>query len=480
MHAIATMLFDSVAYKNLIVNELILDKNGMKMSKSKGNAVDAFQLFDKYGADSTRWYLITTSPPWRPTLFDEEGVQEVQRKFFGTLMNTYSFFALYTNVDGFTYSEDTIPFEKRPEIDRWILSKLSSLIKEFEELMDNYDVTKAARAVTSFTIDQLSNWYVRRNRRRFWKSDVSENKLAAYQTLYECLMTIAKLTSPFAPFISEELYQNLNTEAESEKSESVHLSEFPKPYFIDKELEEKMDIAQRVVYLTRTMRAKSNLKVRQPLKKIMVAVAKNKRAAVEKMKDVILEEVNIKELVVLEDDSSIVNKSAKPNFKTIGPKYGKLVKPLTNKIKSFGEDEIAEIEKNGKIDIEVEGEKISLTPEDVEVVSTEIEGWVVETEEGVTVAIDTELDNDLIAEGYAREFVNRVQNMRKDAGLDVVDRINVYYEGNKELIDYVEKFSDYISNEILAEKLNNGKNGKGFKQEWEIGDFNISITIEKV
>ncbi|MEG8988992.1 isoleucine--tRNA ligase [Ignavibacteria bacterium 4148-Me] len=479
LHAIGTMLFDNIAFKNVIVNELILDKEGQKMSKSRGNTVDPFDLFDKYGADATRWYLITTSPPWKPTLFDEEGVLEVQRKFFGTLINTYSFFALYANIDKFNFSEDLIPYDERPEIDRWIISKLSSLVKEYEELMDNYDVTKAARQVANFTIDQLSNWYVRRSRRRFWKSEINKNKLSAYQTLYECLITIAKLTAPFAPFIAEEIYQNLNSVAKKENYESVHLADFPQPSYFDKELEEKMDVAQRVVYLTRSIRAKHNLKVRQPLRKIMVAVEKEKQDALKKMQDVILEEVNIKELIVLEDDSSIVNKTAKPNFKVIGPKYGKLVKALTNVIKELDKNLIAELEKSGKIDLEVEGQNIQITLEDVEIVSHEIEGWFVESEEGVTVAVDTELTEDLIAEGYAREFVNRVQNMRKDAGFDVVDRIFVDVYGDEKFLGYIQKFSDYISNEVLAESIRYEGNMNGYKQKWQIGDYECEIIIAK-
>ncbi len=320
MHAIGTMLFDNVAYKNVMVNELILDKQGMKMSKSKGNTVNPFELFDKYGADAARWYLVTTSPPWRPTLFDEEGVQEVQRKFFGTLVNTYNFFALYANIDGFDFSGETVPYEERQEIDRWIISKLNALVADYQKHMDNFDVTRAAREVSAFTIDQLSNWYVRRCRRRFWKSEVNTNKMAAYQTLYDCLMTVAKLTAPFAPFIAEELFQNLNAATGKETCESVHLVNFPEIGYRDEALEEKMDIAQKVVYLTRSMRAKSNLKVRQPLAKIMIAIDKSKRKAAEEMKEVILDEVNIKELIVLDDDSSIVNKSAKANFKAIGTK----------------------------------------------------------------------------------------------------------------------------------------------------------------
>ena len=480
MHAIGTMLFDDVAYKNLIVNELILDKKGLKMSKSKGNTADPFELFDKYGADATRWYLVTTSPPWRPTLFDEEGILEVQRKFFGTLLNTYNFFALYANIDKFDFKSDFVPYEKRPEIDRWIISKLGTLVNQYEKLMDDYDVTKAAREVAEFTLDQLSNWYVRRSRRRFWKSEMNESKQSAYQTLYECLETISKLASPFAPFLTEELYQNLNKATQRENYESVHLVDFPKIEYHDEALEQKMDIAQRVVYLTRSMRAKSNLKVRQPLKKILVSVNKNLRNAVKEMTDVILEEVNIKELEILEDDSAIVNKSAKANFKTLGPKYGKLMKSLAASIAKLDQSQIKQLEDENKLSLSVEGNDIELTLDDVEIISTEIEGWIVESEEGVTVGIDTELSEDLIAEGYAREFVNRIQNMRKDADFDVVDKIKIYHKSDEKLTNYINKFSDYISNETLADELASGESDNGYTEEWEIGDFDCKISIEKI
>lgn len=480
LHAIATMLFDKVAYKNILVNELILDKNGLKMSKSKGNTVDPFVLFEKYGADATRWYLVTTSPPWKPTLFDEDGITEVQRKFFGTLLNTYSFFALYANIDKFSYSEADIPYEERPEIDRWIISKLNSTIREFEEMMDAYDVTRAARLVQSFTIDHLSNWYVRRSRRRFWKSEMNKNKISAYQTLYECLVNVCKLASPFAPFISEELYLNLNKVTGKENYESVHLSEYPKVTYHDEELEQKMDIAQRVVSITRSMRAKTNLKVRQPLNKIMVAVDTAKRDAVKKMSDVILEEVNIKELVVLEDDSEIVNKSAKPNFKSIGPKYGKKVNPVANAIRLFDKNQIAMLEKGENVLLNIEGTEYSISREDAEIVSTEIKGWFVETEEGVTVAIDTELTENLISEGLAREFVNRVQNMRKDAGFEVIDRISISFSGDDKIVNSVNNFKDYIANEVLADMIVNNGTDDGFAQDWEIGEFKCSIIIKKI
>jgi len=484
LHAIATMLFDNVAFKNIIVNELILDKQGQKMSKSKGNTVDPFMLFDKYGADATRWYLVTNSPPWRPTLFDEEGLVEVQRKFFGTLLNTYSFFALYANIDNFKFEEELLPYDQRPEIDRWIISELNSLAKEYEELMDSYDITKAARAVSSFTIDHLSNWYVRRCRRRFWKSEMNANKQSAYQTLYECLITICKLTSPFAPFTSEEIFQNLNGVTKHEKYESIHLAEFPEISYRNEDLEEKMEFAQKVVYLTRAIRAKSNLKVRQPLKKIMVVADRSKKDALRKMKDVILDEVNIKELVVLDDDSEIVSKSAKANFKMIGPKFGKKVNNVANAIKNFGKEEIAELEKNESVKLNLNGEEIRVLPEDVEIISHEISGWIVESEEGITVAIDTELTTELIEEGLAREFVNRIQNMRKDAGFEVIDRIKIKFKGSEDLLKAISSFKNYISAETLAEKLvveeNFPTNGNGFKQDWKIGEYECSIQIEKV
>jgi len=481
LHAISTMLFDNVAYKNVLVNELILDKKGNKMSKSKGNTVDPFDLFEKYGADATRWYLITNSPPWRPTLFDEEGLAETQRKFFGTLVNTYSFFALYANIDKFEFKEGLVPYEERTEIDRWIISKLNALVEEYEKEMDEYDVTKAARAVSDFTIDQLSNWYVRRSRRRFWKSEMNREKLSAYQTLYECLITVAKLTSPFAPFIAEEIYRNLNTITNKEKYESVHLSEFPKQTYREPELEQKMDIAQQVVYLTRAMRAKNNLKVRQPLKRIMVVVEKEKRDALDKMRDVILDEVNIKELIILNDDSEIVNKTCKANFKSIGPKFGKKVKQVAEEIKNFDKDQIKSLENGSSIEIIIDGETISIQKDDVEIISHEIEGWFVETQSGVTVAVDTELTQELIDEGLAREFINRIQNMRKDAGFEVTDKIMINFIGPKEFVQAINKFSDYISNETLAEKLTSDSELKeSYNQDWQINGFDCKIFIKKV
>ncbi|MDP3832166.1 MAG: DUF5915 domain-containing protein, partial [Ignavibacteriaceae bacterium] len=429
---------------------------------------------------ATRWYLVFNSPPWRPTLFDEESLAETQRKFFGTLMNTYSFFALYANIDGFKFKEALLPYEDRPEIDRWIISKLNSVVSEFEGYMESYDVTKAVRLVSSFTIDQLSNWYVRRSRRRFWKSEMNIQKLSAYQTLYECLNTIAKLISPFTPFLAEELYQNLNNISKKEEFDSVHLSYFPELTFTDKSLESKMEIAQNVVYITRAMRAKLNLKVRQPLKKIMVVVADDKKDALTQMQEVILEELNIKELVVLADDSGIVNKSAKPNFKSIGPKFGKIVNPVANAIRSFGKDEIKSLEEGTEISLNLNGVDVLITLPDVEIISSEITGWSVESQDGVTVALDTELSEELILEGLAREFVNRVQNMRKDAGFEVTDRIRINFSADETLFNAINQFNDYIANETLAESVNSVVSEEGFIQDWNINDLYCKISIEKL
>lgn len=478
LHAISTMLFDSPAYKNILVNDLILDKEGKKMSKSRGNSVDPFMLFDKYGADATRWYLIANNPPWKPTLFNEDDLADIQRKFFGTLTNTYSFFALYANIDRFVNDQPKVDYAKRPEIDRWIISKLNSLVKEYEKEMDAYDVTKAARAVMNFTIDELSNWYVRRSRRRFWKAEMTGAKLSAYQTLHECLLTVSKLISPFAPFIAEDLYQRLNISGFHEE-ESVHLCHFPLVTYIDHELEEKMEAVQKVVYITRSMRAKHNLKVRQPLKKIMASVPDRVKEPLETMKDVILDEVNIKELLILTDDSGIVKKTAKPNFRYLGGKHGKGVQPVAAAIREFGRPEISKLSKGENVIITINGNDVVIEPVDVEIISSEIEGWLVEAEGAFTVALDTEITPELKEEGIAREFVNRVQNMRKDAGFEVTDKITIDYNGAVELTEAVKNFSSYIQGETLAVAIGSNTNGSGFKQEWKINDLDCVIEISK-
>ncbi len=478
LHAIGTFLFKKPAYKNVVVNELILDKEGRKMSKSLGNTVDPFEIVNKYGADATRWYLIYNSPPWKVTLFDEEDLADIQRKFFGTLINTYAFFALYANLDGFKFEEPEIPFEQRPEIDRWIISALNLLVKNVKEYFDNYDITKAARAISDFTIEQLSNWYVRRNRRRFWKSEMNADKLSAYQTLYQCLVTVSKLVSPIAPFISEEIYRCLNTVTKKEPYDSVHLTYYPEVGPIDEKLLNKMAVAQKVVSIVRSIRAKNNLKVRQPLQKMLVVVMKEDQDAVRQMEQVILDEVNVKQLELLDTDSELVVKKAKPNFKSIGPKFGKKVNQIANGIRNLNAEQINILEKGNNLVIELDGETFEIEPKDIEVVGEEIKGWIVESEDGVTVSLDTNLTQDLIDEGLAREFINRVQNMRKDADFEVSDRISIIVEGTQTLAKAIEKMKSYIMQETLAENLTFGKCESGFIQAWKVGseDCKISIT----
>ncbi|MRR37728.1 isoleucine--tRNA ligase, partial [bacterium] len=352
LHAIGTFLFKRPAYRTVMVNELILDRDGQKMSKSKGNTVDPFTTLDTYGADTTRWYLVTTSPPWRPTMFDEEGLADAQRKFFGTLVNTYAFFALYANIDGFVHAEERIPVAERPEIDRWIISELNSLLKRYLESMEAYDVTRAARLVSDYTVDQLSNWYVRRNRRRFWKSERGKDKTAAYQTLYECLIGVLKMTAPFAPFITEELYRNLNTVTGREASDSIHLTLMPEPdpSAMDPDLERRMERAEKIVVLVRAMRMKANLKVRQPLRRIILPIAgEEERAEVQSVAEIIREEVNVKAIEFVTDESGLVRKKAKPNFKSLGPKFGKAVQGIAARIKDLTGEEISLLEREGAL-----------------------------------------------------------------------------------------------------------------------------------
>lgn len=479
LHAIGTFLFKKPAYKNVIVNELILDKEGKKMSKSLGNTVDPFEIVEKYGADATRWYLISNSPPWKVTLFDEEDLADVQRKFFGTLINTYAFFALYANLDGFKFEEPEIPFEQRPEIDKWILSALNLLVKEVKEYFDDYDITKAARTISYFTIEQLSNWYVRRNRRRFWKSEMNADKISAYQTLYQCLVTVSKLSSPIAPFISEEIYQCMNTVTTKEPFESVHLSYYPEVGIIDEKLLHKMDLALKIVSIVRSMRSKNNLKVRQPLQKMLVVVKKEDQQAVREMEQVILDEVNVKQLELLDTDSDIVVKKAKPNFKSIGPKFGKKVNRVANAIKNFDNQQIKTIETGLSLEININGESFEITPQDVEIVSEEIKGWIVESEDGITVSLDTKLTPELIKEGLAREFVNRVQNMRKDADFEVSDRILITVDAGENLRKAITEMKSYIMQETLAVDLNFGKSDEGFVQVWKVGNEECTITIKR-
>ena len=456
LHAIATMVFDSVAYKNVISNGLVLDKNGQKMSKRLGNTVDPFVTLEKYGPDATRWYMTTNAQPWDNLKFDEEGILEVQRKFFGTLYNTYSFFSLYANIDGFDYSAQEIALEDRPEIDRWILSKLHSLIKEVDASFEEYEPTKVGRLIQDFVSDQLSNWYVRLCRRRFWKSDDSKDKLSAYQTLYTCLETISILGSPIAPFFMDQLFCDLNMVSKRYAATSVHLVDFPivKEAWIDEALESQMDIAQRTSSLVLALRKKEKIRVRQPLQKIMVPVL-NKDFAdnLLHIKDLILSEVNVKELELLEEGNGMLVKSIKPNFKTIGPKYGKQMKAIAAKVAQLSSDDISAIEGNNGWETEIDGEKILLDITDFEIAAQDIPGWLVASENGLTVALDITISEELKAEGIARELINRVQNLRKDSGLDVTDRIVLKVESTPWIQEAIEANMTYICSEVLTDEI---------------------------
>lgn len=482
LHSIGTFLFNQPTFKNVLVNELILDKKGQKMSKSKGNTVNPFDVMEKYGADSTRWYLMSNSPVWKPTLFDENGIAEVQRKFFNTLLNTYSFFALYANIDGFTYSEEKIPVIERSEIDRWILSELNSMIKRYLESMEKYDLTRATREISDFTLDYLSNWYVRRNRRRFWKSEKGKDKTAAYQTLYECLIAVTKLTAPIAPFLVDDIFYNLNSNSKKENVDSVHLSEIENPdlNLIDEQLEIKMEQAIRVVGIVRAMRMKSNLKVRQPLKKILIPVIDKKDEEIFlSMKDVILEEINVKELELISGDSSIVNKKAKPNFRVLGQKYGKEVQQVASIIKNLNSTEITLLQKNGSASFNINSQSYIITNEDFEIHFDDVQGWLVESDGKVTVALDTEITEELKKEGLAREFVNRIQNMRKDAGFEVTDRIKISVSSSEEFLHSILAKKEYITKETLAVDLNLGEPNGDFKSSEEIENYKCEIVISK-
>jgi isoleucyl-tRNA synthetase len=458
LHAIATMVFDSVAYKNVVSNGLVLDKNGHKMSKRLGNAVDPFETLKKYGPDATRWYMITNAQPWDNLKFDLDGITEVQRKFFGTLYNTYSFFVLYANIDRFDYSEADLDLEQRPEIDRWVISKLNTLIKEVDEAYAAYEPTRAGRLIQEFVGDQLSNWYVRLCRRRYWKQSADDeagrlDKLSAYQTLYTCLETVSLLSSPIAPFYMDQLFQDLNSVSGKHDAKSVHLADFPKvnESCINKDLEEQMDIAQRTSSLVLGLRKKERIRVRQPLQKIMVPVLDKAFADnIMHVKDLILSEVNVKELELLDEDNSILVKSIKPNFKTIGPKYGKHMKAIAAMVNQMSAEDIANIEKNNGWSGEVNGEEISLDLADFEITAQDVPGWLVSSEGSLTVALDVTITDELKSEGIARELVNRVQNLRKDSGLDVTDRIVLKVDTNDSVKEAILSNKDYVCNEVLA------------------------------
>ena len=453
LHAISTMISDSVAFKNVISSGLVLDKNGNKMSKRLGNAVDPFSAIEKYGSDPLRWYMVTNSQPWDNLKFDIEGVEEMRRKFFGTLYNTYSFFSLYANIDKFTYSEAEIAVEKRPELDRWILSLLNTLVKEVTESYDAYEPTKAGRAIADFVSENLSNWFVRLSRKRYWGGEMTTDKLSAYQTLYTCLVTVAKLAAPIAPFFMDQLYSDLNSVTVKETDQSVHLADFPTfdASIIDKELEERMDIAQKVSSMVLGLRRKEKLKVRQPLAKIMVPVLNpHFKVQLNAVESIILSEINVKEIEYISGGESIIKKKIKPNFKTLGPKYSKLMKQISAAIAQMGQADIATIETQGAYEIEVENEKINLSTEDVEILSEDIPGWLVASEGAITVALDINITEELRQEGIAREFVNRIQNIRKESDFEVTDKIKIQIQKNELFNDALLKHSEYISNQTLA------------------------------
>ncbi|MDO6760508.1 isoleucine--tRNA ligase [Tamlana sp. 2_MG-2023] len=456
LHAIATMVFDSVAYKNVVSNGLVLDKNGQKMSKRLGNAVDPFETLGDYGADATRWYMIANANPWDNLKFDIEGVEEVKRKFFGTLYNTYSFFSLYTNLDKFSYAEADIPLEERPELDRWILSELHTLIQKVDAFYADYEPTRAARAISDFTQDYVSNWYVRLSRRRFWKGDYEQDKISAYQTLYTCMETIAKLAAPIAPFFMDKLYLDLNSVSQKERFESVHLANFPvyNEAFVDKSLERKMENAQVISSLVLSLRAKEKIKVRQPLQKIMIPVdSEQQKEEIAAVSELIKHEVNIKEIELLDDASDILVKQIKPNFKVLGPRFGKDMKAIAGIVINFTPEDINKIEQNGALEVDVNGKNITLERSDVEITSQDIEGWLVANEGALTVALDVTISEELRKEGIARELINRIQNLRKDSGFEVTDKITVKLQKDEQITNAVEANVAYIKSETLTNEL---------------------------
>jgi isoleucyl-tRNA synthetase len=482
LHALATMLFDSTAYMNVVSNGLVLDANGEKMSKSKGNTVDPFEVIQKYGADSVRWYMMSNSSPWDNLKFSEEGIKELQRKFFNTITNTYSFFAMYANIDKFTYSGQPIPISDRSEMDRWVISRLYTTVKKVDVFLEDYEPTKAAREIEQF-VEELSNWYVRRNRRRFWKEGKSIDKTAAYQTLYECLASLAKLISPIAPYLGEWLHQQLNEVTEKDE-DSVHIAFYPtvEETAINKPLEYRMELARRISSMVLRTRNKININVRQPLARIIIPLKdEDERQAIESVKDIILDEVNIKDIEYVDDDTGIVEKTAKPNFPVLGKKLGSKMKSAAPRIKKMTPDEINSFEKKGVVALELgEGEEIRLADDDIEIIRSGLHGWSVETEEGLTVAVDTAMTTELVNEGLAREFINRVQNMRKEADFDVTDRINISYKGSDNLNTAVDSLSDYIASETLAVELTEGEmEVSDYIKEWDIDGSECVIAIKR-
>ena len=483
LHAIAAMLFDSVAFKNIISNGLVLDKNGNKMSKRLGNAVDPFEVLDSYGADATRWYMITNSQPWDNLKFDRDGVDEVRRKFFGTLYNTYSFFALYANVDGFTGREAEVPVARRPEIDRWIVSLLNTLVADVTASLEGYDPTPAARMIQEFVCENLSNWYVRLNRKRFWGGGMTEDKLAAYQPLYTCLETVASLSAPFAPFISERIFRDLNAVSGRHEG-SVHLAQFPAadPSLADKELEETMSLAQRVSSMVLALRRKVNIKVRQPLGKILIPVLDPAMGRhIEAVRPLIMNEVNVKRIELVAETAGLITKRIKPNFKTLGPKYGKYMKQIAALTAAFTQEQIAAVESAPETTLDLGGERITVTAADFEITSEDMPGWLVTSEGKLTVALDITVTDDLRREGVARELINRIQNIRKDSGFEVTDRIRVEIEAKEAVVGAVAAYADYIGQQTLARDVRTAALPEGeFVVDSEIDEEPLKIAVTKL
>lgn len=480
LHNIATAIFDKPAFKNIVVNELVLDSKGLKMSKSKGNAVDPFAIMEKYGADAVRWYMFVNNPPWKPTLFNADDIAKtVISDFLRSLTNTYSFFAMYANIDNFDRDSTEIPLDKRPIIDKWIISRTYSLIKNYKKLMDEYDLTKAHRAIQDFVIYELSNWYIRRNRRRFWKGENDEEKIAAYQTLYFVLKQLTILISSVAPFISEDLYQKLRRESDPI---SVHLEKYPsfKSELINEELEHKMAIVQQIVYLARSLREKAKIRVRQPLQRILIPIdSPVERRNIMEFKDIILDELNIKEIEFIDEgNSDVIKRKAKANFKIMGKKYGKLMKMAAEAIDKLTNNQIIQLEKNGNLELDYQGEHFNFILEDVEIFSQDIEGWLVARENDLTIALDTSLNIDLINEGIAREFVSKIQNLRKDSGFDVTDRIEISFNSGEAIKNAILTLSDYVKTETLANSIEFKEIQNNFV-ETEFLDSKIYIFVEK-
>jgi isoleucyl-tRNA synthetase len=481
LHALGTMLFDKVAYKNVVSNGLVLDANGEKMSKSKGNTVDPFEVIQTYGADTVRWYMMSNSSPWENLKFSEEGLKETQRKFFNTIVNTYSFFAMYANIDGFTYSGSPLPKPERTEMDRWIISRLNTVVKQVDEHFEEYEPTKAAREIEQF-VEELSNWYVRRNRRRFWREGKSLDKTAAYQTLYECLVNLAKLVSPIAPYLGEWLYQRLN-EVTKQDETSVHLSFYPtvEETAIDKQLERRMEMARTISSIVLRVRNQIDVNVRQPLSRIILPLNKEERPMVEAVKDIILDEVNVKDIEFVDDDSGIVSKTAKPNFPVLGKRLGKKMKAVASKIGELSTDDISLFESKGVIELTLDsGETVRISNNEIEIQRTGLKGWSVESEDGITVAVDTEITPELQKEGLSREFINRIQNMRKEADFEVTDRIVIGYSGSAVLSKAIEATSETIKSETLAEEIApTPLEVSDFVKSWDIEGSPCEISIRR-